>query len=328
MSKQKLKIAVGVNDRTLPLLAGLVDFADIEPEFVTAPLEEIFARAFDEQAFDVTELSFSNYLYLTATEQSPYIGLPVFPSRSFRHSAIYIRTDRGIQGPRDLIGRTVGVREYSMTAALVARGMLEDEFGVRSQDIKWRYGRADKKDTQPIARMLPRDVELEAIDPEQTLSDSLLEGDLDALIAYKPPPAFNDGFPTISRLFENYAALEKDYARRTGTFPIMHLIGVRKELAREQPELVIKICNGFEAARQYTSDRLRESQALYTMLPWGALESESAATLLGDSFWSYGVERNLQSINALCRYSYTQGIAPRLLQAEDLFAEQSLNWIP
>ena len=328
MSKQKLKIAVGVNDRTLPLLAGLVDFADIETEFVTAPLEEIFARAFDEQAFDVTELSFSNYLYLTASEQSPYIGLPVFPSRSFRHSAIYIRTDRGIQGPRDLIGRTVGVREYSMTAALVARGMLEDEFGVRAQDIKWRYGRADKKDTQPIARMLPRDVELEAIDPEQTLSDSLLEGDLDALIAYKPPPAFNDGFPTISRLFENYAALEKDYARRTGTFPIMHLIGVRKELAREQPELVIKICNGFEAARQYSSDRLRESQALYTMLPWGALESEAAATLLGDSFWSYGVERNLQSINALSRYSYTQGIAPRLLQAEDLFAEQSLNWIP
>ena len=126
MSKSTLKIAVGVNDRTLPLLAGLVAFEDVEPEFVTAPLEEIFARAFDELAYDITELSFSNYLYLTATKQSAYVGLPIFPSRSFRHSAIYIRTDRGIKGPRDLVGCTVGVREYSMTAALVARGVLED----------------------------------------------------------------------------------------------------------------------------------------------------------------------------------------------------------
>lgn len=328
MPGQKLTIAVGVNDRTLPLLAGLVGFKDVEPEFVTAPLEEIFARAFDERAFDITELSFSNYLYLTAMDQSPYVGLPIFPSRSFRHSAIYIRTDRGIQGPRDLIGRTVGVREYSMTAALVARGMLEDEFGVSARDIKWRYGRADKKDTQPIARMLPRDIELEPIDPEDTLSDLLLEGQLDALIAYKPPPALNDGYPVIRRLFENYPALEKDYAGRTGMFPIMHLMGMRRDLAREQPELVIAICRGFEAARQYSADRLRESQALYTMLPWGASASETAETLLGESFWSYGVKRNLRTINALCRYSCAQGIAPRLLTADDLFADQSLNWVP
>jgi 4,5-dihydroxyphthalate decarboxylase len=324
----KLKIAVGVNDRTLPLLAGLVRIEDIEPEFVTAPLEEIFARAFDEQAYDVAELSFSNYLYLTATQQSPYIGLPIFLSRSFRHSAIYIRTDRDIKGPRDLIGRTVGVREYSMTAALVARGVLEDEFGVRAQDIKWRYGRADKKDTQPIARMLPRDVELKQIGPDETLSDLLRDGHLDALIAYKPPPVFNEGFAFVRRLFEDYSTIEQDYVRRTGMFPIMHLIGIRREIARQHPELVRKVCDGFEAARRYALARLGESQALYTMLPWGAKEAAAVQELMGDAFWPYGVAQNRQAIKALCRYSYRQGIAPVELGLEELFAQQAMDWAP
>lgn len=324
----RLKIAVGINDRTLPLLAGLARIEGVESEFITAPLEEIFARAFDEQAYDVTELSFSNYLYLTATKQSPYVGLPIFLSRSFRHSAIYIRTDRGIAGPRDLIGRTVGVREYSMTAALVARGLLEDEFGVRAQDIHWRYGRADAEDTQPIARMLPRDVELERIGPEETLSDLLRGGHLDALIAYKPPPVFKEGYPLVQRLFEDYSTIEQDYARRTGMFPIMHLIGIRRELSEQQPELVRKVCDGFEAARRYSLDRLGESQALYTMLPWGAKDADAAHKLIGDAFWTYGVSQNRQAIEALCRYSHRQGIAPTELGAEELFAPQAVDWTP
>ena len=324
----KLKIAVGINDRTLPLLAGLIAIEDVEPTFITAPLEEIFARAFDEQAFDVTELSFSNYLYLTAIGQSPYIGLPIFPSRSFRHSALYIRTDRGIQTPRDLAGRTVGVREYSMTAALVARGVLEDEFGLRAQDVMWRFGRADDKDTQPIPRMLPRNVELEQIAPDETLSDMLRDGQLDAMIAYKPPPVYINGHPTVRRMFEDYATTETDYVRRTGIFPIMHLLGIRRELVREQPELVIKICQGFEAARAYSLDRLGEHQAPYTMLPWGARQADVAKAMIGTGFWSYGVEPNKQAIDALCRYSHVQGISPRQLSAEELFAPQAVDWIP
>lgn len=328
LPKTNLTVAAGINDRTLPLIAGLVEIDDVQATYVTAPLEEIFARAFDEQAYDVTELSFSNYLYLTATGQSPYVGLPVFPSRSFRHSAIYVRTDRDITSPRDLSGRLVGVREYSMTAALVARGVLEDEYGIRSQDIRWRYGRADHKDIEPIARMLPRDIELEPIGSEQTLSDLLREGDLDAMVAYKPPPAFIEGAPGVGRLFEDYASIEMDYGRRTGLFPIMHLIGVRRELLFEQPELAVKICAAFDASRRYSFDLLAESQALYTMLPWGAHGAEHAKGLLGSDFWAYGLEPNRRAIEALCRYSFTQGIAPRQLEPEELFAERSLNWTP
>lgn len=328
MSRTELTVAVGINDRTLPLVAGLVAIEDVDARFVTAPLEEIFARAFDEQAFDVTELSFSNYLYLTATAGSPYIGLPVFPSRSFRHSAIYVRTDRGITGARDLIGRTVGVREFSMTAALVARGLLEDDFGVRAQDIKWRYGRADAKDTPPIARMQPRDVDLETIDADQTLSDLLADGALDAMIAYKPPPVFLEGHPNVARLFADYPAIEADYARRTGIFPIMHLIGVRRDLAQQAPELMVRVCDGFDAARRYSFERLAESQALSTMLPWAADQFGQAKARLGPDFWAYGLAANRPAIEALCRYSFVQGIAPRRVQPEELFAQETLTWQP
>ena len=183
MSTTTVSIAVGPNDRTLPLMAGLVPIEGVDVDYVTAPLETIFATAFDEARYDVSELSFSNYLYLTSKGACPYVGLPIFPSRSFRHSAIYIRDDRGIAGPRDLAGGLVGVREFTMTAALVARGMLEDEFGLRSQDMRWCYGRADATDDVPIARVLPRDVEIEKIGDDETLSALLAEGGIVAMIA-------------------------------------------------------------------------------------------------------------------------------------------------
>ena len=327
MQNKQITIAVGVNDRTLPLLAGLVEIEDVDASYVTAPLEEIFARAFDDQAYDVTELSFSNHLYLTAIGESPYIGLPIFPSRSFRHSAIYIRSDRGISSPRDLIRRTVGVREYSMTAALVARGILEDEYGVSAQAINWRTGPADSKDSQPIARMLPKGVPLTPIYSKANLSDMLRDGELDAMIAYKPPPAFTENEPHVQRLFENPAAVEMDYARRTGLFPIMHLIGVRRDLARERPDLLVKLCAGFNKAQRYSFDRLSQMQALYTMLPWGAQDTECARKILGDDFWGYGLERNRRALEALCRYSFVQGISPRQLSPEELFANETRDWI-
>lgn len=328
MSASRLTIAVGVNDRTLPLIGGLATIEGVSANYITAPLEEIFARAFDQQAFDVTELSFSNYLYLTATGQSPYIGLPIFPSRSFRHSAIYIRTDRGIRSPRDLAGRLVGVREYSMTAALVARGVLEDDYGLRAQDVRWRYGRADGKDTHPIARMLPNRVELEPIEPAETLSDLLKRGQLDAMVAYKPPPAFLEGDSCIRRLFDDFVAVELDYARRTGIFPIMHLIGVRRELVADDPDLPRRVCQGFERARRYSFERLQESQALYGMLPWGPVEVQKTIRALGENYWSYGYGENQRAIEALCRYSFAQGISPRLVHAEELFEPSVISWAP
>lgn len=321
-----LSVAVAPYDRTLPLMAGLIPIEGVTPTFITAPLEEIFARAFDEQAFDVTELSFSNCLYLTATTGCPYVGLPVFPSRAFRHSAVYIRTDRGIRGPRDLAGRLVGVREYSMTAALVARGVLEDDFGLRASDVHWRYGPADSNDAQPIIRVRPRDVDLEPLERGANLSDALADGALDAVVAYKPPKAFLKGHPNIRRLFVDYPAVEADYARRTGIFPIMHLIGIRRELVEQEPGLCLSVCRAFDAARRYAIERTNEAQAPFTSLPWAPAELARAESHLGDDYWRYGVEANRSAIEALCRYSFDQGIAPRRLMPEELFAPETLDW--
>ncbi len=309
-------------------MAGLISIEDVEAEYVTAPLEEIFARAFDEQAFDVTELSFSNYLYLTSIGECPYIGLPIFPSRAFRHSAFYIRTDRGIRGPRDLAGRLVGVREFSMTAALVARGILEDDFGLRSKDVRWRYGPADAKDSDPIVRIKPNGVELEPLGDSANLSDALRDGEIDAMVAYKPPPAFLDGAPNIGRLFIDCDAVEADYAQRTGIFPIMHLLGIRKEIAERSPDLCIRLCDAFEASRRFAVERTNETQAPFTSLPWGPTEAARSRRILGQSFWSYSVKANQPALEALCRYSYAQGISNRLVKVEELFVPTTLDWDP
>ncbi|MBB55290.1 MAG: 4,5-dihydroxyphthalate decarboxylase [Magnetovibrio sp.] len=309
-------------------MAGLVAVDNIVAEYVTAPLEEIFAQAFDEQAYDITELSFSNYLFLTSTGTCPYIGLPIFPSRSFRHSAIFIRTDRNIQGPRDLIGRTVGVREYSMTAALVARGMLEDDFGVRAADLRWRYGPAGAGDSDPIVRMKPKDIELEPLADASNLSDALLNGEIDALVAYKPPQAFLDGAPNVGRLFDDYDLIEADYARRTGIFPIMHLLGVQRELAERDPELCLGVCDAFEASRRYAVGRTNESQAPFTSLPWAPKEAARSRQVLGDGFWSYGVDANRPALQSLCEYSYAQGISARPVIVDELFVPVTLGWTP
>lgn len=325
---RELTVAVGAYDRTLPLMAGLVKIDDVDARFVTAPLEEIFARAFDERAYDVTELSASNYIYLTATGDCPYVALPVYPSRAFRHSAIYIRTDRGISGPRDLVGRLVGVREYSMTAALAARGVLDDEFGLAARDVRWRYGPADAKDSQPIVRVRPRGVELEPLDGGGNLSDALASGDIDAMVAYKPPACFVDGHPNVRRLFEDYRAIEQDYGRRSGSVPIMHFIGIRREIAETDPALCLAICRGFEAARRYAADRLSEMQAPFTLLPWGADDLARSTATLGPDYWRYGVAGNEGAIANLCRYSWQQGLAPRELAIEELFVPATLDWRP
>lgn len=325
---RELSIAVGAYDRTLPLMAGLVRFDNLDARFTTAPLEEIFARAFDEQAYDVTELSASNYIYLTSTGACPYVALPIYPSRAFRHSAVYIRTDRDIQSPRDLAGRLVGVREYSMTAAIVARGVLEDEFGLAARDVRWRYGPADRKDSAPIVRMRPRDIELEPLAAPGNLSDVLAEGAIDAMVAYKPPPCFIEGHPKVRRLFGDYRAVEQDYARRTGSVPIMHFVGVRREIAEREPDVCLALCRGFETARRYAFSRLSELQAPFTLLPWGADDLARSETTLGADYWRYGIAGNETALSALCRYSHRQGLARRELSIEDLFARVTLDWQP
>jgi 4,5-dihydroxyphthalate decarboxylase len=324
----QLKMGLGNYDRTAPLLDGRIGVAGADSVVLSPPLEELFVRAFDKLEFDVAELSFSNYVYLSSVGKCPYIALPVFPSRTFRHSAIYVRADRGISSPRDLIGRLVGVREYSMTAALMARGLLEDDFGVASSALRWRCGRAEAGEAAPVVRMQPRDVEVESIAETDNLSDMLEAGSIDALVAYKPPSCFVRGAPQVRRLFPDHVSAERDYYARTGVFPIMHLVAVKRELAERQPQLCIAICNAFEQARRLAFAALESHAALAVALPWALANLNEARALMGPDYWPYGVAQNRAAIDAVARYSFAQGLAPRVLRTDELFVQATLGWLP
>ena len=323
----KLSIGVGRYDRTQALLDGRVGIKGHDAVVECPPLEELFARAFDTGEFDVAELSFSNYLYLTAEGKCNYVGLPLFPSRMFRHSAFFVRDDRGIRGPRDLAGRRVGVREYSMTAALVARGVLSDEYGVKSSDVEWVCGPADAYDAPPIIRMQPRGVKMDVLPGGRNLSDMLRDGELDAVVAYKPPKCYAEGAPNVRRLFPDHVKVEQDYYARTGIFPIMHLMAVRRDLAGDAA-LLGAVCDAFEASRRQAIEQLSQYQALPVAMPWAPAAMREVHALMGADYWPYGVARNRAAIGAIARYSHEQGLASRLLSEQDLFAPASLGWTP
>jgi 4,5-dihydroxyphthalate decarboxylase len=323
----QLTVGIGRYDRTQALIDGRIGIAGHDTRVESPPLEELFARAFDAGAYDVAELSFSNYLYLSTQGQCRYVGLPVFPSRMFRHSAFFVRADRGIGSPRDLAGRVVGVREFSMTAALVARGVLEDEYGVASAAIRWRCGPADADDAKPVIRVRPRGVEMSIIPDGDNLSDMLSRGELDAMVAYKPPKCFLEGHAKVRRLFPDPARVEQDYFSRTGIFPIMHLVGIRRELAGDAA-LCRAVCEAFERAKCQAIEALGAYQALAVALPWAPADIDRVRRIMGEDFWPYGIPRNRAAIEALARYSHAQGLATHAVPLEELFAAGTLEWVP
>ncbi len=323
----KLRVGIGRYDRTQALIDGRITVPGLDATFESPSLEELFAKAFDTDTYDLAELSFSNFLYLSSIGQCRFVALPVFPSRMFRHSAFFVRTDRGIRAPRDLVGKTVGVREYSMTAALVARGVLDDEYGVRTADIDWRCGPADATDARPVIRMQPRGVRVAMIADGSNLSDMLAAGEIDAMVAYKPPKCFLAGAPNVARLFPDHVRVEQDYYARTGIFPIMHLVGIRRELA-DDAALCRALCEAFERAKREAIEAIAAYQALGVALPWAPADVRDVRALMGEDYWPYGVPRNATAVEALARYSHAQGLATREMKVDELFAAGSLGWQP
>jgi len=321
-----LTLVCSASDRTQRILDGRIGIRGANISILSLPAEEMFSRAFETAEFDVTELSFSNFTRLTLEGACDYIGLPIFPSRTFRHSAIYIRTDRGIRTPADLRGRTIGVREYSNTATLVVKGMLADEYGVEASEIRWRVGDVDVPERAEIpVPQVPPAFDIVAVPPGGLLSDMLAEGDLDALVSYSPPACFGQAGVPVERLFPDYAQAEQDYFQRTGIFPIMHLIGIRRRLAQQHPELARSLFEAFSAAKDAAIADLAVMQSLKVALPWCHAELSRTQAVMGADFWPYGIKRNLEAIRSLLRYSHSQGLTPRLATIEELFEPSLLD---
>ena len=325
MARLTLSLSCVDYDRTRAIFEEKVRVAgcDIVPTAMSP--EEAFHRAFKFQEFDITELSMSSYMNQVAKEGSPYVGIPAFLSRMFRHSSIYIRTDKGIETPADLKGKVVGVPEYQMTAALWARGMLADEYGVQPADMSWRDGGLEEGGKIPNVNLsLPDGVHLETIPTDRTLSDMLDTGEIDALMSARAPSCFGRN-AKVTRLFQDYRAAEEAYYRKTGLFPIMHIVGIRRSLVEQHPWLPVNVLNAFIEAKAICYTNLAKVGHLFTTLPWPVDEFEAAKALMGDDYWPYGVHANADVIEAMCRYSFEQGLTARRLTAEDLFAPSTFE---
>ncbi|TAK88316.1 MAG: ABC transporter substrate-binding protein [Betaproteobacteria bacterium] len=317
----ELSLACCDYDRTRAIFDGRVRVDGCELVATALEPEEAFHRAFKYEEFDVSELSLSSYTVQVARGEHRYAAIPAFVSRVFRHSGIYVRTDRGIARPQDLKGRTLGLPEYQMTANVWIRGMLQDEYGVRPSDVRWRNGGLEQPGREERTKLsLPPEIDLKAIAPGATLSAMLEAGELDGVLAARPPSCFTRGAPHVGRLFPDSRKAEQDYFRRTRIFPAMHVVGIRKALLAAHPWLAVNVMKAFVQAKALCWHELGQIGHLYNSLPWGVADFADARALMGEDYWSYGLEPNRHVLEAFTRYHHEQGLSPRKVSPEEMFA--------
>ena len=317
-------LACGAYDRTLPLALGDVRPQGIDLTYLPMHPEEVFWRMLRHGEFDAAEMSMSSYLLRRARGDDSLLAIPVFTSRMFRHSCVWVNAEAGVGRPEDLKGKRMGVPEYQVTAVVWIRGFLQDDYGVAPSDMRWYRGGLIQPGRVEKLAISPRGVQLTTISPERTLSDMLASGEIDALMAPRPPSTY-DGVK-VRRLFEDFRSVEADYYRRTRIFPIMHTVVIRRELLDRYGWLARSLYDAFSEAKQRSMQNLvNYPSALVTSLPWQLAETEATRALMGDDFWPYGVEPNRKTLEALARYSYQQGLAEREIKVDEMFAESTLD---
>jgi len=323
MSRLRITLAVGDYDRTRALQDGRVSPEGIDLNVVNLPVEEIFFRQLTYREFDASEMSLSSYVLSRTRPDPAFIAIPVFPSRYFRHQSVFVNRRSGIASPEDLAGRRVGVPEYQMTAAVWQRGFLEDDYGVRPEDMQYFTGGMESPGRhEKIPLRLPPEFRIQPIGPDQTLSRMLADGELDAVTSASVPPSLHTSEDVV-RLFPDFRSVEADYYRRTGIFPIMHVIVLRRDVYEANPWIARSLMKAFDAALRIAYDDLRYRSALRVMLPWLAAEVDETEALMGDDWFAYGVERNRHVLEAFLRYDHRQGVIPEPLRVEDLFVENA-----
>jgi 4,5-dihydroxyphthalate decarboxylase len=319
MAKLSLSVAIGDYDRTRALIDGTVAIDGVDPTYMALGPEEIFFRAFRATEFDICELSLSSYTVKTARDDNPYIAVPAFVSRAFRHTSVYVRTDR-VKKPQDLKGRKVGVPEYQLTANVWARAFLDDDYGVKPADIRWiRGGIEEPGRLEKLAINLPAGVHLDDAPAGVSMSALLEAGEIDGIIAPRRPRVAEKGHPHIGWLFTDPAAVAKDYFKRTGYFPIMHVVGIRRELAEHHPWLPGAVLKAFAQAKRVAAEKLADTSATKVTLPFVEEAIADARTLMGEDFWPYGVEKNRKVLDYFLGQHHAQGLSARRVSVDEMF---------
>jgi 4,5-dihydroxyphthalate decarboxylase len=326
MSKLRLTLACWDYDRTRALADGRVRPEGIDLNFVPLDVEETFFRMLRYREFDVAEMSMSSYCVSLSREDPPFVAIPVFPSRFFRHSCIFVSTRSGIREPKDLVGKRIGVPEYQMTAPVWIRGILSDEYGVKPTSVKYFTGGEEEPGRDEKLKLnLPAEFDVTPIGPEQTLAQMLADGEIDALHTARTPSTFYSRPGDVQRLFPDFVAAEKSYFRRTGIFPIMHVIAVRRSVYEANRWIARSLFKAFCQAQAVTYENLAVTSAMTSMLPWQVAAVEEARAELGDDWWPYGFEPNRAVLDTFLRYHHEQGLSPRRLEPEELFAPETFE---
>ncbi|HXF33664.1 MAG TPA: hypothetical protein VN603_03765 [Candidatus Acidoferrales bacterium] len=321
----RLSLACWDYDRTQAIADGRVTIEGVKLQYLTLRVEETFFRMVTYREFDVAEMSLSTYV-MSKFADDPFIAIPVFPSRVFRHSSIFINERSGIREPKDLIGKRIGVPEYQITAAVWIRGMLADEYAVPVESVEYLTGGGeDAGRSEKPGLDLPAGIHVRPIPPDKTLAQMLAAGEIDALYTAAAPSSFVNASPGVRRLWPDYVPVEQAYFAKTGIFPIMHTVVLRRDLYERHRWLAMELYKAFARAKSLAYSDLYRTTALKTMRPWGVAEAEAVRTLMGEDFWAYGADANRPTLETFLRYHNEQGLSKSLIAPDDLFAPETLQ---
>jgi len=324
MAKLRLSLACWDYDRTRALVDGSVRAEGIDLVCLNLPVEETFFRMLRKREFDCAEMSLSSYVLSLQRKDPPFVAIPAFPSRFFRHSCIFVSAKSGITRPEELARKRIGVPEYQMTAAVWIRGILADEFRVPVHGAQYLTGGLEQPGREEKLKLrLPAKFRVRPIGPKQTLARMLADGEIDALHSARAPSTLRSRPKAVRRLFEDFVAIEREYFRRTRVFPIMHTVVIRRELYRKHPWVAGSLYKAFAAAQRKTYADLGETAALKAMLPWLVAHVEEARREMGEDWWSYGLAPNRHVLETFLRYHREQGLSRRRLAPEQLFAPET-----
>jgi 4,5-dihydroxyphthalate decarboxylase len=326
MSALRLTLSCWDYDRTRALADGRVRAEGIELIYLNQPVEETFWRMARFREFDCSEMSLSSYVAMLNAQEPPFIAIPAFPSRFFRHSCIFICAKSDISRPEDLKGKRIGVPEYQMTAPVWIRGILSDDYGVKVTDVEHFSGGEEEPGRHEKLKLdLPANIRLRSIGPAQTLSQMIAEGEIDALVTARAPSTFHRYPERVRRLFPDYVGTEKEYFRRTRIFPIMHTVVIRRDIYARHPWVAQTLYKAFVQAKALAYEMYNQTAAMAAMVPWLTAHIEEAKREMGEDWWPYGLAPNRHVLDTFLRYHHEQGLSKRRFAAEELFARETLE---
>ncbi|MSQ71818.1 MAG: ABC transporter substrate-binding protein [Betaproteobacteria bacterium] len=326
MSRLRINLACWNYDRTRPLAEGRVKPDGIDLNYLNLPVEETFFRMLRNREFEAAEMSLSSYSVSLSRDNPPFIAIPVFPSRFFRHSCIFVSAKSGIREPKDLIGKRIGTPEFQMTAPVWIRGILQDEYGVDPSSVEYLTGGEEEPGREEKLKLdLPPRIRIRPIPAGKTLAQMLADGEIDALHSARAPSTLRSRPDDVKRLFENFVDVERDYFRKTRNFPIMHTVVIRRDVYEANPWVAQSLQKAFVEAKRLTYEDICQSAAQMAMLPWLMAHVEEARREMGEDWWSYGFDANRAGLDTFLRYHHEQGLSKRRLKPEELFAPEALE---